>query len=136
MGTVTQQCAASKGEGEGERKQRVNPLTGQRERWVHLHTQGLQQRESGLCMLPNYGNGWSESSQGECLGSSHITHVNLKVENYVSFSRFAEDLSPIAEDLKGFPDSSNGKESACNAGDQGSVPGLGRPPGEGNGNPL
>ena len=29
-----------------------------------------------------------------------------------------------------------GKESACNAGDPGSVPGLGRSPGEGNGNPL
>ena len=28
------------------------------------------------------------------------------------------------------------KESACNAGDQGSVPGLGRFPGEGTGNPL
>ena len=31
---------------------------------------------------------------------------------------------------------SNGKESACNAGDQGSIPGLVRSPGEGNGNPL
>ena len=29
-----------------------------------------------------------------------------------------------------------GKESACSAGDPGSVPGLGRSPGEGNGNPL
>ena len=29
-----------------------------------------------------------------------------------------------------------GKESACNAGDLGLIPGLGRPPGEGNGNPL
>ena len=28
------------------------------------------------------------------------------------------------------------KESACNAGDLGSIPGLGRPPGEGNGYPL
>ena len=28
------------------------------------------------------------------------------------------------------------KESACNAGDPGSIPGLGRSPGEGNGNPL
>ena len=35
-----------------------------------------------------------------------------------------------------FPLSSVGKESACNAGDLGSVPGLGRSPGEGNGNPL
>ena len=32
----------------------------------------------------------------------------------------------------GFPGGSDGKESACNAGDLGSVPGLGRSPGEGN----
>ena len=30
----------------------------------------------------------------------------------------------------------SGKEPACNAGDKGSIPGLGRSPGEGNGNPL
>ena len=33
----------------------------------------------------------------------------------------------------GFPHSSVGKESACNAGDPGSIPGLERWPGEGNG---
>ena len=38
--------------------------------------------------------------------------------------------------LKGFPDSSVGKESACNAGDHGSIPGLGRSAGEGIGYPL
>ena len=32
--------------------------------------------------------------------------------------------------------SSDGKESACNAGDLGSIPGLGRSPGEGSGNSL
>ena len=32
---------------------------------------------------------------------------------------------------KGFPGSSAGKELACNAGDLGLIPGLGRPPGEG-----
>ena len=32
---------------------------------------------------------------------------------------------------EGFPDSSVGKESACNAGDPGSIPGLGRSAGEG-----
>ena len=32
--------------------------------------------------------------------------------------------------------SSAGKESVCNAGDLGSIPGLGRLPGKGNGNPL
>ena len=35
-----------------------------------------------------------------------------------------------------FPGSSVGKESACSAGDLGSIPGTGRSPGEGNGNPL
>ena len=38
--------------------------------------------------------------------------------------------------LKDFPGDSEGKESACNAGDPGLIPGLGRSPGEGNGNPL
>ena len=36
----------------------------------------------------------------------------------------------------GFPDGSDGKESACNAGGPASIPELGRSPGEGNGNPL
>ena len=35
-----------------------------------------------------------------------------------------------------FPGGSDSKESAGNAGDPGSIPGLGRSPGEGNGNPL
>ena len=36
----------------------------------------------------------------------------------------------------GFPGGSDDKEPACNAGDLGSIPGLGRSPGEGNGYPL
>ena len=36
----------------------------------------------------------------------------------------------------GFPSSSDGKVSACNAGDLGSIPGLGGCPGEGNGSPF
>ena len=36
----------------------------------------------------------------------------------------------------GFPGGSDGKESACNVGDLGSIPGSERSPGEGNGNPL
>ena len=38
--------------------------------------------------------------------------------------------------LGGPPRWRSGKESACNAGDLGSIPGLGRSPGEGNGYPL
>ena len=37
---------------------------------------------------------------------------------------------------EGFPCGSAGKESACNAGDLVSIPGLGRSPGEGKGYPL
>ena len=36
----------------------------------------------------------------------------------------------------GFPCGSAGKEFTCNAGDPGSIPGSGRSPGEGDGNPL
>ena len=36
----------------------------------------------------------------------------------------------------GFPGGSEGKESACNVGDPGSIPGSGRSPVEGHGNPL
>ena len=36
----------------------------------------------------------------------------------------------------GFPRGSDSKESACDAGDLGSIPRLGRSPGEGNGTPL
>ena len=38
--------------------------------------------------------------------------------------------------MRGFPGGSDGKKSACNAGDIGSIPGSGRSPGEGNGYPL
>ena len=38
--------------------------------------------------------------------------------------------------IEDFPGGSDGKESSCNAGDLGSIPGLGRSPGEGHGNPL
>ena len=46
-------------------------------------------------------------------------------------------MDPRSEPLKlGFPGGSAGKESACNAGDLGSIPELGRSPEEGTGYPL
>ena len=61
--------------------------------------------------------------------------------------RYADDTALMAEGeeelksllikwWKGFPCDSAGKESACNARDLGSIPGLGRSPGEGTGYPL
>ena len=66
------------------------------------------------------------------------------------FSKFADILSAalspsfrilnnsagISSPPLGFPHSSVGKESPCNAGDPGLIPGSGRSSGEGNGNPL
>ena len=49
--------------------------------------------------------------------------LHIRLPNYWSFS-FS------------FPGGSEVKASACNVGDLGSIPGLGRSPGEGNGNPL
>ena len=51
------------------------------------------------------------------------------------------DLQPLTcflscSPLISFPGDSDSKESACNAGDLGSIPGLERYPGEGNGTPL
>ena len=54
-------------------------------------------------------------------------------------SCFFEKINKIGKPLARlpcFPGSSDGKASACNAGDPGSIPGLGRSPGEGNGNPF
>ena len=42
----------------------------------------------------------------------------------------------LRSQLNVYPDGSDGKEAACNAGDPGSIPGLGRCPGEGNGYPF
>ena len=45
-------------------------------------------------------------------------------------------MRPTYIALRGFPDSSAGKESACSAGDPSSIPGLGKSAGEGIGYPL
>ena len=47
-----------------------------------------------------------------------------------------ERLSTAQCTIQGFPESSVGKESSCNAGDPGSILGLGRSAGEGIGYPL
>ena len=53
---------------------------------------------------------------------------------YYSYKRKMYTYSTV--NVWGFPSGSGSKESACNAGDLGSIPELGRPPGGGNGNPL
>ena len=60
----------------------------------------------------------------------------------INTTHLAHELSPppvclsILQESVGFPAGLDGKESACNVGDLGLVPGLGRSSGEGNDNPV
>ena len=58
-----------------------------------------------------------------------------RFSSWVGKIRWRRDRLPTPVFL-GFPCGSAGKESACNVGDLGSIPGLGRSPGEGKGYPL
>ena len=50
--------------------------------------------------------------------------------------RYTQLKAEFQRIARSFPGGSNGKESDCNAGDLGLIPGFGRSPGEGNGYPL
>ena len=63
---------------------------------------------------------------------SHKPHPNTDTLNQFCATGFLNS----SEQYWGFPGGSEVKASACNAGDLGSIPGSGRSPGEGNGNPL
>ena len=82
----------------------------------------------------------------------HKIRIYIKWELCVKFSLNGKEACPYKKNSmiffficaficdvyvhKGFPGGSDGKESACSAGDLGSIPGLGRSPREGNGYPL
>ena len=51
-----------------------------------------------------------------------------------TLSLVTNSIAPVIG--RGFPGSSDSKESSCNAEDLGLIPGLGRSPGKGNGNPI
>ena len=60
-----------------------------------------------------------------------ISWLFHQVANLCSFSPYKKEKK-----LRGFPGGSAGKESTCNAGDLGLIPGVGRSPGEGKSYPL
>ena len=64
-----------------------------------------------------------------------IPQINHKVKYICTYMYFLIVYMHTYIQL-GFPGGSNGKESACNAGDLALIPGSGRSPGEGNGNTL
>ena len=66
----------------------------------------------------------------------HCSQMSLLLQlDYEHHMNNSYHLSSLFEYL-GFPGGSEVKASACNAGDLGSIPGSGKSPGEGNGNPL
>ena len=79
------------------------------------------------------------SPSGRTVLSSHSVSNTIIIPSQLHFlsfkAGFGSDLS-VAPQLLDFPDGSGSKEFPCNVGDPGSIPELGRSPGEGNGNPL
>ena len=65
----------------------------------------------------------------------HLQCRRPQFNSWVRKIRWRRDRLPVQAFL-GFPSVSAGKESTCNAGDLGLIPGLGRSPGEGKGYPL
>ena len=70
-----------------------------------------------------------------------IQNIEIKMELQINsletrIEKMQERFNKDLEEIKGFPGGSEVKASASNTGDLGSIPGLGRSPGEGNGNPL
>ena len=105
------------------------PLPAMRETWV---------RSLGWEGSPGEGNG--NPFQDSCLENPMDGRVWWATVHGVAKSRTRlsdfTSLSPHTYQYLGFPRGSEVKASACNAGDLGSVPGLGRSPGGGHGNPL
>ena len=68
-----------------------------------------------------------------------LNYMNMISHNWMlklSNSLFSFNIYLLSTSYIYFPAGSEGKESACNSGDPGSIPGLGRSSGEGNGNPF
>ena len=62
--------------------------------------------------------------------------INTVSDAFKIHSKHSNSNITLIGYILGFPGNSDGKEFACNAGDLGSIPELGRSPGEENGNPL
>ena len=69
------------------------------------------------------------------LVKNHLQCRRPRFNSWVRKIPWRRDRLPTPVFL-GFPNGSDGKESACNGGDLGSIPGLGRSPGGGHGNTL
>ena len=92
----------------------------QRMRWLDGITDSMDMSLSELRGLVMYREAWCAAIHGVAK----------------SWTRLSDWTELNWAQLLGFPGGSDGKASACNAGDLGLIPGSERSPGEGNGNPL
>ena len=69
-------------------------------------------------------------------GAQESDLVGFKREAMLAFAYLKDGNFLLSSDKLYFPGDSDGKESACNVGDLGFIPGLGRSPGTGKGYPL
>ena len=109
--------------------------------WTHTHVYlvGLYERDNWL----HWAASGSKERENKGLRSAMVSVRSLNVSSCIITC--CEDCPKNCRSLAkclvstykiDFPGGSASKESACSAGDLGSVPGLGKSPGEGNGNPL
>ena len=112
------------------------PLPAARHSWGGGHLGYLQITIYFLLSLDLQPEMWIKGAQ-ECVSlsvSKHLTaQPHLRLTPSPRHPQPSMQACPLSQD---FPCSSVGKESACSAGDPGSIPGSGRSPGEGKGNPL
>ena len=74
--------------------------------------------------------------ENELVGSKTLEAGRAVGGFYSNSGRAGSFCNSGGRNGKGFPHSSISKDSACDAGDPGLIPGSGRSPGKGNGNPL
>ena len=104
--------------------------------WTHLKRLSTTQHRIGKG-FPDSSDGREPACNTGDLGST--SGWGRSREEWNGYPLQCSCLECIAIGLwwkKGFPGGLHSKESACNAGDLGLIPGLGRSPREGNGNPL
>ena len=86
------------------------------------------------------GGAWWATGHGVAKSQTRLSDFTFFKAFYQKSKKITQNerkyLSFISEFGLGFPGGSEVKAPACNAGDLGSIPGLGRSPGEGNGNSL
>ena len=109
-------------------------------RW-HLNLSRVTGKDWLLYTIQVWANGTKEESILDLGGNSNILSPSPSValtrcQRPREEHQIVQYQSARNPGYMGFPGDSDGKESTCNAGDLGLIPGLGRSPGGGHGNPL